>query len=70
MAATRTCPRTRGASGSAYLNVVESEGDASGAFTDATWERLRAVRSVVDPDGVFLASHAVPWLCEDGSTGC
>ncbi|SEP79934.1 FAD-binding oxidoreductase [Microlunatus flavus] len=58
------------ASGSAYLNFVETEGDASGAFTDATWERLRAVRSVVDPDGLFLANHVVPRLGEGGSTEC
>lgn len=57
------------ASGSAYLNFVESPTDASGAFTDGAWERLRAVRSVVDPDGVFLANHTVPRLCEDDRVG-
>jgi FAD/FMN-containing dehydrogenase len=58
------------ASGSAYLNFVESRTDASGAFTVGTWERLRAVRSVVDPDGLFLANHVVPRLCEEGASDC
>ena len=39
------------ASGSAYLNFVESEMDASTAFPSRTWERLKAIRSAVDPDG-------------------
>ena len=50
------------ASGSAYLNVVESESDVSCAFGARTWERLRAVRSIVDPDGLFLANHPVPGM--------
>ena len=52
-------------SGSAYLNFVEAGTDVSAAYADGVWERLRAVRSVVDPDGVFLANHPVPRLGED-----
>ncbi len=48
------------ASGSAYLNFVESELDASTAFPSRAWEQLKAIRSAVDPDGVFAANHEIP----------
>jgi hypothetical protein len=51
---------SRWASGSAYLNFVENDLDPSAAFGVRTWEQLRAIRSVVDPDAVFLANHVVP----------
>jgi FAD/FMN-containing dehydrogenase len=54
------------ASGSAYLNFVENEADPSIAFTEQAWRQLRGIRSVVDPDGVFVANHAIPRLYESG----
>jgi FAD/FMN-containing dehydrogenase len=46
-------------SGSAYLNFVEEDIDASRAFSAGDWRRLREVRSAFDPDGVFLANHEI-----------
>ncbi len=40
-----------------YLNYSESPIDLSEAFDDKTVERLRAVKSEFDPDGVIRASH-------------
>jgi FAD/FMN-containing dehydrogenase len=51
---------TEWASGSAYLNFAENEMDASTAFPSRTWERLQAIRSTVDPDGIFVANHEIP----------
>lgn len=48
------------ADGRPYLNFVENPIDAAAAFEGDSWRRLRSVRSVVDPDGVFLANHDVP----------
>ena len=46
-------------SGSAYLNFVEEDFDASRAFSPEDWRRLREVRAAVDPDGLFVANHEV-----------
>lgn len=47
-------------SGRHLLNFADRPVDASPAFDDATWQRLRAVRAAVDPGAVFAASHEVP----------
>jgi hypothetical protein len=47
-------------SGSQLLNLTEAPVETSSAFDAATWERLRAVRRAVDPEGLFAASHEVP----------
>ncbi|MEA2310203.1 MAG: hypothetical protein QOE28_171, partial [Solirubrobacteraceae bacterium] len=44
----------------AILNFAEGAADPSTAFAPAAFRRLRAVRSRVDPDGVFAAGHAIP----------
>ena len=41
-----------------YLNFVEKPVDTSVGYSGKAWERLRRIRAVVDPDGVFLANHA------------
>jgi FAD/FMN-containing dehydrogenase len=46
-------------SGSAYPNFVEHQVDAALFYTDATHERLRAIRAAVDPDGRMVANHAI-----------
>jgi FAD/FMN-containing dehydrogenase len=46
-------------SGSAYLNFVEEDYDASRAFDEESWRRLRQVKAEVDPEGLFLANHEV-----------
>lgn len=48
------------ATGSTFLNLAERPVDTSTAFASGSWERLRAVRAEVDPQGVFLAGHEVP----------
>lgn len=41
------------------LNFNDAGGDASRAFEDHVWERLRQVRAEADPDGLFLAHHSI-----------
>lgn len=42
-----------------FANFVDRPMDLSTAFDDAGWERLRAVRRQADPEGRFLAQHAI-----------
>ena len=42
-----------------YLNFAERGGPAARSFDDQTNARLAAIRRRVDPDGLFLASHAI-----------
>ena len=44
----------------ACLNFAEGPADPRDAFTAPAFRRLRAVRSRVDPSGVFAAGHAIP----------
>ncbi len=46
--------------GSAYLNFVERPVDAATLYTDDAYERLRAIRAAVDPDGRMVANHRIP----------
>jgi FAD/FMN-containing dehydrogenase len=43
-----------------YPNFVEEPTDASAFFDASTWERLRAVKSLYDPQDVFKGNHHVP----------
>lgn len=52
--------------GREYLNFAESSVDPRTAYGAETWNQLRAIRSAVDPDGVFQANHQVPRLYEGG----
>ena len=52
--------------GRQYLNFAETTVDPRTAFATDSWSKLRAIRSAVDPDGVFQANHVVPRLYEDG----
>jgi hypothetical protein len=45
--------------GRQYLNFAESAIDTATGYAAADFERLRAVRAVVDPDGLFVANHRV-----------
>lgn len=54
------------ANGRQYLNFSENPVDPRSAYDDTAWLQLKAIRSAVDPHGVFLANHAVPRLYEDG----
>ena len=45
--------------GGDYLNLADRPGDASNAFPEATYARLREIRAQVDPAGMFKASHPV-----------
>jgi len=54
------------ANGSQYLNFAETTVAVRSGYRAESWDKLRAIRSVVDPDGVFQANHVVPRLYEDG----
>jgi len=43
-----------------FLNLTEAQVDPRAAYGADAWARLCAIRAAVDPDGVFLANHAVP----------
>jgi hypothetical protein len=43
-----------------YANFVEETVDASAFFEPATWERLRAVKTLYDPADMFAGNHHVP----------
>ena len=43
-----------------YLNLTEQPVDPSTAYGADAWARLCAIRASVDPDGLFVANHAVP----------
>jgi FAD/FMN-containing dehydrogenase len=57
---------TSWSTGSSYLNFAENPTDVRSAYPADTWQQLKAIRSMVDPDGVFVANHQVPRLYEDG----
>jgi hypothetical protein len=43
-----------------YANFVERPADAATFFDPATWERLRDVKTLYDPDDLFRGQHHVP----------
>lgn len=45
--------------GRAFLNLTETVIGADAGFTTEAWERLREVRASVDPEGAFVAAHAI-----------
>jgi FAD/FMN-containing dehydrogenase len=54
------------ANGRQYLNFSENPVDVRSAYPDKAWRQLAGIRSAVDPNGLFVANHAVPRLFEDG----
>jgi hypothetical protein len=48
--------------GRAYMNFAEDGGDPSAFYAPDAYRRLRALRTQVDPDGLFHAHHRVPTL--------
>lgn len=46
--------------GRAYLNLAESPVATRSAYGADRWRRLTAVRSAVDPQGLFAANHPIP----------
>jgi hypothetical protein len=54
------------ANGRNYLNFSENATDPRTGYGELAWRQLSGIRSAIDPDGVFLANHAVPRLYEDG----
>ena len=53
-------------SGRSYLNFAEGAVDARTAYEERAWLQLKAIRTAVDPRGVFLGNHRIPRLVEDG----
>jgi FAD/FMN-containing dehydrogenase len=47
-------------SGRRYLNFVESRVDPQLLFPEASYDRLREIRSRYDPRGMFVANHSIP----------
>jgi FAD/FMN-containing dehydrogenase len=52
--------------GGQYLNFAENPVDVRAGYTPDNWTQLKAIRTAVDPHGVFLANHVVPRLYENG----
>jgi len=48
--------------GGSYPNLIPDADPArlQAAYAPAVWERLRSIRGVWDPEGVFAAGHAIP----------
>ncbi len=47
-------------SGRRYLNFVESRADPRSLYPEASYDRLRELRSRCDPRGMFVANHPIP----------
>jgi FAD/FMN-containing dehydrogenase len=47
-------------SGRRYLNFTESPADPRTIFPETSWQRLQQVKSIYDPDELFLANHSIP----------
>ena len=47
-------------SGRRYLNFVEARVDPRSLFPEASYERLQEIRAKYDPQGMFVANHAIP----------
>jgi hypothetical protein len=45
--------------GRSFLNLAEGPADVATAYDGDAWEQLKAVRAEVDPQGLFLANHAI-----------
>ena len=43
-----------------YPNFVEQPADASAFFDPGTWERLRRLKGLWDPQDVFNGNHHIP----------
>ena len=43
-----------------YPNFVEEPADAQAFFDEATWARLRAIKSAYDPADMFAGNHHIP----------
>ncbi|GAB3441718.1 FAD-binding oxidoreductase [Phycicoccus ginsengisoli] len=54
------------ANGRSYLNFAESPVDARTAYDERAWLQLKAIRTAVDPRGVFVGNHRIPRLVENG----
>ena len=53
-------------SGRDYLNFAEVPVDVGASFPEQSWQRLKGIRSAVDPAGLLKANHPVPRLYENG----
>jgi FAD/FMN-containing dehydrogenase len=52
--------------GRSYLNFAEGAVDVRSGYAEERWIQLKGIRSAVDPQGTFLANHAIPRLYENG----
>jgi hypothetical protein len=43
-----------------YPNFVEEQADVSSFFDAETWDRLRRVKALYDPEDMFKGNHHVP----------
>ncbi len=49
-----------------YLNFAEGAVDPRTGYPERTWLQLKAIRSAVDPHGLFVGNHRIPRLVEHG----
>lgn len=52
--------------GRSYLNFAENPVDPRTAYDERAWLQLKAIRSAVDPNGLFVGNHRIPRLVEGG----
>jgi FAD/FMN-containing dehydrogenase len=52
--------------GRQYLNFAEKAVDPRSGYDERTWLQLKAIRTAVDPEGLFVGNHRIPRLVEDG----
>jgi FAD/FMN-containing dehydrogenase len=46
--------------GASYINFAEKPTDPAAFYAEDSYARLRAVRAVVDPNGVMMGNHPIP----------
>ncbi len=57
---------SRRASGQMYLNIADMHQDPHRFWTPVAYDRLRRIKSAVDPENVIWSNHPIPpagpWL--------
>jgi hypothetical protein len=53
--------------GRSYLNFADNPINPRTCYSDEAWEQLKAIRSIADPEAVFVAAHRIPRLFEPPS---
>jgi FAD/FMN-containing dehydrogenase len=43
-----------------YLNFAETQQDTASFWTEQAYQRLRRVKTAIDPDNIIRSNHAIP----------